>query len=144
LALLVVIDANALSDLPPEVRLEALQSAIMLLPDENRHVLLSLLYFLFDMAEHSHLNQVFCHVSLFFSVYSKLCSQMNASNLAVCFAPSFFNMGGSSRHGNNVQSSPKRHRKGTGLPDEKELLDQKAAHQCLTQMITKCKLLFQV
>ncbi|ELT92701.1 hypothetical protein CAPTEDRAFT_219638 [Capitella teleta] len=111
---------------PSELRLEAVQSAIMLLPDENRHVLLSLLYFLSDMANHSHVNQ------------------MNGSNLAVCFAPSLFNMGASLRPSSNAQSSPKRVRKGTGLPDQKELLDQQAAHQCLTQMIAYCKLLFQV
>ena len=36
----------------------ALQCTCMLLPDENREVLQSLLLFLSDMASHSHLNQV--------------------------------------------------------------------------------------
>ena len=45
-------------DVPAEERLEALQCTSMLLPDENREVLQSLLLFLSDMASHSHLNQV--------------------------------------------------------------------------------------
>ena len=71
---------------------------------------------------------------------------MNASNLAVCFAPSLFNMCGGVRSGpNNPTASPKRYRKQTGgVPDHKELLDQKAAHQCLTHMVAECKHLFQV
>lgn len=70
--------------------------------------------------------------------------QMNASNLAVCFAPSLFHMCGANRGGSNTSSSPKRLRKQTGIPDQKELLDQKAAHLCLTHMIAECKQLFQV
>ena len=46
------------ADVPSELRLEALQAAVMLLPDENREVLQSLLLFLSDMAEHSAENQV--------------------------------------------------------------------------------------
>lgn len=44
--------------MPSEVWLEALQAVIMLLPDENRQVLQSLLFFLYDMASHAHENQV--------------------------------------------------------------------------------------
>ena len=46
------------ADVPEEERLAALQCTCMLLPDENREVLQSLLLFLSDMASHSHLNQV--------------------------------------------------------------------------------------
>ena len=65
--------------------------------------------------------------------------QMNASNLAVCFAPSLFNFLGS--HGTN---SPRRQRKSPGVPEQRELLEQKAVHECFTYMITDCKKLFMV
>ena len=65
--------------------------------------------------------------------------QMNASNLAVCFAPSLFNFLGS--HGTN---SPRRQRKTPGVPEQRELLEQKAVHECFTYMITDCKKLFMV
>ena len=65
-------------DVPPQYRLRALQSAILLLPDENREVLQTLLYFLSDIAA------------------NKDCNQMPASNLAVCFAPSLFQIAGAS------------------------------------------------
>ncbi|CAH1777028.1 unnamed protein product [Owenia fusiformis] len=102
---------------PRELRLEALQAAYMLMPDENREVLQSLLLFLRDMADHSDKNQ------------------MTESNLAVCFAPSLFHLSGL----RSSNSSPKRNRKNIGVPDQKELLDQKAAHECLTQMIVDSK-----
>lgn len=97
--------------LPVEHRLEALQCAVLLLPDENREVLMALLTFLADVAEHSHLNQ------------------MHASNLAVCLAPSLFhlNVGTSG-------SSPLR-RRAAGTPEQRDLHENKAAHQCLTLMI---------
>ena len=59
-------------DVPPQYRLRALQSAVLLLPDENREVLQTLLLFLSDISECKDVNQ------------------MPASNLAVCFAPSLF------------------------------------------------------
>ena len=64
---------------------------------------------------------------------------MTASNLAVCFAPSLFHM-----FGQNPSASPKRGRKSTGVPDAKELQDQRAAHECLTAMISEGKKLFMV
>ena len=120
-------------DVPPDERLEAVQCACMLLPDESREVLQSLLLFLSDMASHSQQNQ------------------MNASNLAVCFAPSLFHMFGGSGALNQSASSPKRSRKMTssssstsGTPEPKELLEQKAAHECLALMITQGRRLFVV
>ncbi|XP_037788845.1 rho GTPase-activating protein 7-like isoform X2 [Penaeus monodon] len=97
--------------LPVEHRLEALQCAILMLPDENREVLMVLLTFLADVAANSHLNQ------------------MHASNLAVCLAPSLFhlNVGTSG-------SSPLR-RRATGTPEPRDLHENKAAHHCLTLMI---------
>ena len=111
-------------DLPGEQRLEALQSAVVLLPDENREVLQSLLFFLYDIS-----TQAEDH-------------QMTASNLAVCFAPSLFNMSGTK---SVTQSpSPRRPRKNLGVPDARELQEQKAAHECLTTLIQECKKLFNV
>ncbi|XP_076446493.1 rho GTPase-activating protein 7-like isoform X2 [Babylonia areolata] len=109
------------SHVPLAQRLEALQTAVVLLPEENREVLHCLLLFLGDIAEHADKHQ------------------MNASNLAVCFAPSLFNFLGS--HGTN---SPKRQRKGLGVPEQRELMEQKAVHECFTYMITECKKLFMV
>ncbi|PVD34960.1 hypothetical protein C0Q70_06241 [Pomacea canaliculata] len=105
----------------PEVqRLEALQNAVILLPEENQEVLYSLLLFLSDIAQ-----QADAH-------------QMTASNLAVCFAPSLFNFVGS------LTNSPRRQRKNPGIPEQHELLEQKAVHECFTFMITNCKKLFMV
>lgn len=68
--------------------------------------------------------------------------QMTSSNLAVCFAPSLFNMGGP----RNISQtpSPRRNRKNPGIPDARELMEQKAAHECLAVMINECKKLFTV
>ena len=66
--------------------------------------------------------------------------QMTASNLAVCFAPSLFHICGSNR--SNPAASPKWGRKATGIPDQKELQEQKAAHECLNTMIAECKYIF--
>ena len=68
------VDLNfiVVSDVPENMQLQTLQAAIMLLPDENRETLSTLLYFLADVASNFDENQ------------------MNASNLATCFAPSLF------------------------------------------------------
>lgn len=61
-------------DIPEEHRLEALQCAILILPDENREVLETLLCFLDEVSQASQQNG------------------MTASNLALCFAPSIFQL----------------------------------------------------
>jgi deleted in liver cancer protein len=61
--------------LPEEVRADAVQAAILLLPDEHREVLFILLEFLSSVSENSMFNQ------------------MTANNLAVCLAPSLFHNG---------------------------------------------------
>lgn len=61
-----------LLDLPKEVQADALQAALLLLPDENRDVLYYLLDFLKHISEGSMYNQ------------------MTAHNLSVCLAPSIF------------------------------------------------------
>ncbi|OWF48936.1 uncharacterized protein LOC110452430 isoform X2 [Mizuhopecten yessoensis] len=108
--------------LPADQRVEALQSSVLLLPDENREVLESLLLFLSDISQHASEHQ------------------MTASNLAVCLAPSLFMMGGYKI--GSQSPSPRRHRKNLGVPDAREMLEQKAAHECLTTMIVECKKLF--
>lgn len=61
-------------DVPKDQRLQAIKAAIMLLPDENREVLQTLLYFLSDVAAAVDENQ------------------MTPTNLAVCLAPSLFHL----------------------------------------------------
>lgn len=56
-----------------EQRLQAVQAAVILMPDENREVLQTLLYFLSDIASAEE-------------------NQMTAGNLAVCLAPSIFHL----------------------------------------------------
>ncbi|GAB6028696.1 hypothetical protein CHUAL_004520 [Chamberlinius hualienensis] len=104
-----------------EARLEALQAALVLLPDENREVLQALLSFLNDVANRSKENQ------------------MTASNLAVCFAPSLFHMSCP-----RSQSTSPRRRKTVGVPDQRELSENRAAHECLTQMICDFNYLFSI
>lgn len=59
--------------LPKDQWLAAAQAATLLLPDENREVLQTLLYFLSDIASAEE-------------------NQMTAGNLAVCLAPSIFHL----------------------------------------------------
>ncbi|XP_063414652.1 rho GTPase-activating protein 7-like isoform X2 [Mytilus trossulus] len=115
---------NIFISLPVESRLEALQATVILLPDENREVLQSLLYFLADISKDASEHQ------------------MTASNLAVCFAPSLFSLNGAKSL--TGSPSPRRPRKNLGVPDARELLEQKAAHECLTTMITDSKQLFTI
>ncbi|CAE1227454.1 DLC [Acanthosepion pharaonis] len=106
---------------PKEYQLEAVNTAIILMPDENREVLQSLLLFLSDISDSADQHQ------------------MTASNLAVCFAPSLFNLV-------NVKStaspSLRRNKKQQGVPDSKEILEP--AHECLVFMIKNSKALFTV
>jgi hypothetical protein len=46
------------ADIPVELRLEAMQNAVLLLPDENREALQTLLFFLNDIAYYSDANHV--------------------------------------------------------------------------------------
>ncbi|NWX13163.1 STA13 protein, partial [Aegotheles bennettii] len=106
-----------------EQRLQAVQAAVILMPDENREVLQTLLYFLSDIASAEE-------------------NQMTAGNLAVCLAPSIFHLNVSKKE----STSPRViHKRGTmGKPDQKDLSENMAATQGLSHMITDCKKLFQV
>uniref|UniRef100_A0A182NMJ2 Rho-GAP domain-containing protein n=1 Tax=Anopheles dirus TaxID=7168 RepID=A0A182NMJ2_9DIPT len=111
--------------LPEEVRSEAVQSAILLLPDEHREVLHLLLTFLEKVVQNSSLNQ------------------MTANNLAVCFAPSLFYLLSGNRY---TAASPRRKKtgSGSGTPDEKELSEAKASHECLAYMIQRFQSLWTI
>lgn len=108
---------------PKDQRLPAVQAAILLLADENREALQTLLCFLHDVVKLVEENQ------------------MTPMNLAVCLAPSLF-------HLNLVkkESSPRVIQKkyATGKPDQKDLNENLAAAQGLAHMITECNRLFEV
>lgn len=104
------------------MRLEAVQCAVLLLPDENREILYALLEFLMLVAANAEQNQ------------------MTANNLAVCLAPSLFHSTISTGVA-SVSASPRR-RKGAGVPDDKELQEAKASHECLSFMIENYKQIF--
>ncbi|KAM4697217.1 stAR-related lipid transfer protein 8 [Rhinophrynus dorsalis] len=108
---------------PKDQRLRAVQAAILLMPDENREVLQTLLYFLSDIS-------------------SAQMNQMTPGNLAVCLAPSVFHLNISKKD----TSSPRvmRKRGTSGKPGHKDLSENLAATQGLLHMITECKKLFQI
>eukprot|EP00069_Balaena_mysticetus_P018680 bmy_11632T0 len=109
---------------PKDQRLQAIKAAIMLLPDENREVLQTLLYFLSDVTAAVKENQ------------------MTPTNLAVCLAPSLFHLNTLKRE----NSSPRvmQRKQSLGKPDQKDLNENLAATQGLAHMIAECKKLFQV
>nr|XP_004660052.2 stAR-related lipid transfer protein 13 isoform X1 [Jaculus jaculus] len=108
---------------PKEQRLPAVQAAILLLADENREVLQTLLCFLNDVVNLVDENQ------------------MTPMNLAVCLAPSLFHLNLLKK-----ESSPKVIQKkyATGKPDQKDLNENLAAAQGLAHMIMECDQLFEV
>ncbi|XP_055906378.1 serine-rich adhesin for platelets [Eupeodes corollae] len=108
--------------LPLDVRLDAVQCAVLLLPDENREILYALLEFLTLVADNSQYNQ------------------MTANNLAVCLAPSLFH-NSLSMGSTSVAASPRR-KKNAGIPDAKELSEAKASHECLSFMIDNYRQIF--
>lgn len=66
---------------------------------------------------------------------------MTAQNLAVCLAPTLFQL--SAR--NMAMSPQRRHKTITGgLPNEKELNENRAAQSCLSVMIDECRRIFTV
>ncbi|ELW48754.1 StAR-related lipid transfer protein 8 [Tupaia chinensis] len=109
--------------LPKDQWLSAAQAATLLLPDENREVLQTLLYFLSDIASAKE-------------------NQMTASNLAVCLAPSIFHLNVSKKD----SPSPRIKSKCSlvGRPGPRDLSENMAATQGLSHMINDCKKLFQV
>lgn len=116
-----------LTDVPVELRPDAVQCVLLLLPDEHREALETLLDFLNHVASNSPYNQ------------------MTASNLAVCLAPSLFHFNHSNTNVTNRSSSVSpRRRKTVGIPDPRELSENKAAHDCLLYLVKMHRELFMV
>ncbi|XP_046529528.1 stAR-related lipid transfer protein 8 isoform X1 [Equus quagga] len=109
--------------LPKDQWLAAAQAATLLLPDENREVLQTLLYFLSDIASAEE-------------------NQMTAGNLAVCLAPSIFHLNISKKDSPSPRIKSKRSL--VGRPGPRDLTENMAATQGLSHMISDCKKLFQV
>lgn len=104
-----------------------MQLAIILMPDENRDLLQTVLIFLSDVASHSYVNQ------------------MTEKNLATCFVPAFFHLcGGNSRNDKNMGSAPKKLKRSTSVQCQKELDDTMAAQECLSEMMKCVRFLFCV
>ncbi|KAM6177933.1 stAR-related lipid transfer protein 13 isoform 2-T2 [Rhynchocyon petersi] len=108
---------------PKEQQLQAVQAAILLLADENREVLQTLLCFLNDVV----------------NVVDE--NQMTPMNLAVCLAPSLFHLNLLKK-----ETSPRVIQKkyATGRPDQRDLNENLAAAQGLAHMIVKCNQLFEI
>ncbi|XP_031335830.1 rho GTPase-activating protein 7 isoform X1 [Photinus pyralis] len=86
---------------PPYLRKEAVRCTLLLMPDEHREVLQTILYYLLKIAKCADVNQ------------------MNENNLAICFAPSLFQY---NSHSSFCKQSS---------PNQRELIDVKAAQECL-------------
>ena len=120
-----------------ERRLRSLQYSVLLLPDENRLVLHLLLSFLNDVSKHSKTNQ------------------MSSVNLATCFAPTLFSFH-NYHHVDMIDSPPPSSsatRKAShpcvtnnsiGMPDWREIQEQRKAMEILAFMIDHVRLLFLV
>ncbi|XP_028401518.1 rho GTPase-activating protein 7-like isoform X5 [Dendronephthya gigantea] len=108
---------------PKELRLGAMQAVVLLMPDENREALQTLLLFLHDVAQQSSVNQ------------------MTANNLAVCFVPAFFHLCGAS---DDVIGHPKRVKRPAMNKAAKELSSGLDAQECITQMINDVRKLFAI
>lgn len=109
---------------PKEQRTQAVRAAILLMSDENREVLQTLLYFLRDVTSLVEENQ------------------MTAMNLAVCLGPSLFHVNILKNETLSPRSIQKKY--ACGRPDQKDLSENLAATQGLAHMITECHALFQV
>uniref|UniRef100_A0A8K9V141 StAR-related lipid transfer (START) domain containing 13a n=1 Tax=Oncorhynchus mykiss TaxID=8022 RepID=A0A8K9V141_ONCMY len=109
---------------PNEHRLQAVRAAILLMSDENREVLQTLLFFLRDVTSCVEENQ------------------MTPMNLAVCLGPSLFHLN-ILKNGNLCPRSIQR-KYATGRPDQKDLNENLAATQGLSHMITECQHLFEI
>ncbi|KAM6940538.1 rho GTPase-activating protein 7 [Xenentodon cancila] len=111
--------------MPKELRLQATRAAVLLLPDENREALRTLLCLLSDVTA------------------SVAENQMTPTNLAVCLAPSLFHLNTLRR---KESSSPRvMNRKQTlGKPDQRDLSENLAATHGLAHMIQECRKLFRI
>ncbi|KAI7801103.1 stAR-related lipid transfer protein 13 isoform X2 [Triplophysa rosa] len=111
---------------PKEQRLQAVQAAIMLMSDENREVLQTLLCFLSDVTSSVQENQ------------------MTPMNIAVCLAPSLFHLNILKKENLTPRAMQMQKKIATGRPDQKDLNENLAATQGLAHMITECNHLFEI
>nr|XP_055052940.1 stAR-related lipid transfer protein 13 isoform X1 [Misgurnus anguillicaudatus] len=111
---------------PKEQRLQAVQAAIMLMSDENREVLQTLLCFLSDVTSSVQENQ------------------MTPMNIAVCLAPSLFHLNILKKENLTPRAMQMQKKIATGRPDQKDLNENLAATQGLAHMITECNRLFEI
>ncbi|XP_076138491.1 stAR-related lipid transfer protein 13 isoform X2 [Alosa pseudoharengus] len=109
---------------PKDQRLQAVQAAIMLMSDENREVLQTLLCFLSDVTSSVEENQ------------------MTPMNIAVCLAPSLFHLNILKKDNLSPRAMQKKY--STGRPDQKDLNENLAATQGLAHMIMECNRLFEI
>nr|XP_006630047.1 PREDICTED: rho GTPase-activating protein 7 isoform X2 [Lepisosteus oculatus] len=109
---------------PKDQRLQAIKAAVLLLPDENREALQTLLCFLSDVTANVQENQ------------------MTNTNLAVCLAPSLFHLNTLRRESSSPRVMHRKH--SLGKPDQKDLNENLAATQGLAHMIAECRKLFQI
>ncbi|XP_028321459.1 stAR-related lipid transfer protein 13 isoform X5 [Gouania willdenowi] len=109
---------------PKDQRLQAVQAAIMLMSDENREVLQTLLCFLSDVTSSVEENQ------------------MTPINIAVCLAPSLFHLNILKKDNLSPRAMQKKY--ATGRPDQKDLNENLAATQGLAHMIIECNRLFEI
>ncbi|XP_077403435.1 stAR-related lipid transfer protein 13 isoform X2 [Vanacampus margaritifer] len=109
---------------PKEQHLQAVRAAILLMADENRQALQTLLYFLRDVVGQVDENQ------------------MTAANLAVCLAPSLFHLSLTKSEALSPRSIQRKY--ASGRPDQKDLNENMAAIQGLAHMITECQRLFKI
>nr|XP_019955869.1 PREDICTED: rho GTPase-activating protein 7-like [Paralichthys olivaceus] len=112
-------------DMPKELRLQAARAAVLLLPDENREALRTLLCLLSDVTA------------------SVAENQMTPTNLAVCLAPSLFHLNTLRR---KESSSPRvmNRKQMLGKPDQRDLNENLAATHGLAHMIQECRKLFRI
>jgi len=111
-------------DFPKELREESMQLGIILMPDENREALQTILAFLRDFAVMSNENQ------------------MDYKNLSVCFTPAFFHVFGVKC--DKSYSSKRQKRTFNIQKSEKDFEDTTAAHQCLEDLMKSLRFLFTV
>uniref|UniRef100_A0A673WC44 Rho GTPase-activating protein 7 n=1 Tax=Salmo trutta TaxID=8032 RepID=A0A673WC44_SALTR len=111
--------------MPKELRLQATRAAVLLLPDESREALQTLLCLLSDVTAAVAENQMTC------------------ANLAVCLAPSLFHLNTLRR---KESSSPRvmNRKQPLGKPDQRDLNENLAATNGLAHMIQDCRKLFRI
>ena len=147
---------------PAAARLDALRCAVLLLPDEHREALQTFLAFLTDVAALASVNQMtpsnlaVCLAPSLFHLPATSSSSSSSSSATpssitaispaspISSSTGFGGGSGQRSGGGTPTSSSPRRRKTVGVPDQRELSQNKAAHDCLLQMILDFRILFTV